>query len=207
MIEQFQQLNITEIGDFRKTGKSNIIPAEVQAYILQIDRAVEVYRFEGNITRAAKKLQSEFAKEGICFNTARNRIYDAINIFHINSTVRNEAWDQYYADKMEDLAKLAIVLDDYGEARRCYMKAHEMRTKRDEAAYDPDKMKPIDEIVSPDVSFERLGLKDVNLKKLWVNTNKFIDKLDIKTAEKNKIKEEVAAVTGEPIDIDHEEIK
>lgn len=205
MIEKFRELPLPALNDFRKTGESKLIPEDLQQYILHIGSAVEIHKIEGNISRAAKQLQKKF--EGICFNTARNRVYDAINIFHVNSTVLNEAWDQYYADKFEDGAKIALKGGDVGEWRRCLSRAHECRTNRDEAAYDPATMRPIDEIISPDVTHERLGITKMNKKQLWIDSKKFINDLDLKSEEKDKLLEEIAIELNEALDVDHEEVK
>jgi hypothetical protein len=205
MIDRFRNLPVEIVQDFRKTGKSQGIPAEIQEYISQVDRAVEIYRFEGNISRAAKKLQEQFPD--ISHATARNRIYDSLNLFHLNNTVKNCSWDQYYADKMEDLAKLAIADDNITEARRCFERAHSLRTNKDENAYDPEKLKPVEQIISPDVSHSRLNITQHNLNEIWKKTQEFIlDLKDVDSKEKERLLAEAASNLGQPIDVDYEDV-
>ena len=121
MIDRLEKLHPDIVQDFKRTGKSTAIAPDLQQYILQLDRVAEIHQFEHNVSRAARKLQETFPN--LTFMTARLRVYDAINIFHLNNTVKAEAWDNYYADRMEDLGKLAIASDNLSEARRCEERA------------------------------------------------------------------------------------
>jgi len=140
-------------------------------------------------------------------------VFDAINFFHLNNTVRNEAWDYYYADRLEALGQKAEkTFDDapaevkfsglIQEARRCYERAHALRTKRDENAVDPESLRPKDFLINPDVSPERLGLKKQSIKQLWSDTSAFIKKLELEEEEKERLLKESAEV----IDVDYEEL-
>jgi len=200
-LESLDKLPVEIIQDFRRTKKSAAIPQPIQQYILQLDRAIEIYNYEGNISRAARQLSSDF-HGNISFATARSRIYDAIHYFHLNNTVKNEAWNMYYADKMEDLAKLAIQQKNLTEARRCFEKAKSYRTDKQDKTIDPRDIKIKDQVISPDVSAERLGLEKFNLVEIWDETEEIIDNFDIESEHKKRIKKEAAQV----IDIEHEEI-
>ncbi len=206
MIESFRKVPIEALKEFRQTGISKYIPNDLQRYIQQIDRAIELYRFDGNISRVAGKLIAEFAQDDLSMSTARSRIYDAINLFHLNNTVKNVAWDNYYADKMEDLAKLSIAADNITEARRCYEKAHAFRTSHNENDYDPDKLRPVEKIISPEVTPQRLGLHGDNLNKMWIKAQLFINELPIEDKEKARLLREASQNINLPIDVDHEDI-
>ena len=202
-LAEIEKLPVEVIQEFRKTGKSSGIPEYLQKYILNLNKAIEIFSFEGKISRAAKKLINEFPDDKMCFRTAQNRINDAITYFHLNNTVKIEAWNNFYADKMEDLAKLAIKMNNITEARRCFEKARTFRTDKDENAIDPDKLKLKDHLINPDIDPERLGLTNVNLKNLWVKAEEFIDKLDLEPQEKERLKIEAAEATN----ADYEQIK
>ena len=202
-LAEIEKLPVEVIQEFRKTGKSSGIPEYLQKYILNLNKAIEIFSFEGKISRAAKKLINEFPDDKMCFRTAQNRINDAITYFHLNNTVKIEAWNNFYADKMEDLAKLAIKMNNITEARRCFEKAKAFRTDKDENAIDPDKLKLKDHLINPDIDPERLGLTNVNLKNLWVKAEEFIDKLDLEPQEKERLKIEAAEATN----ADYEQIK
>jgi hypothetical protein len=107
-LERIQALGPEIIEHFRTTGQSNTIPAELQEFILQLDASARVLRFESNITRAAEKLRREFPN--LNFHTAKSRIYDALSFFYLDMAVSQSVWDNYYADKYEDLAKICMDL-------------------------------------------------------------------------------------------------
>ncbi|MDA3912280.1 MAG: hypothetical protein PF448_13080 [Bacteroidales bacterium] len=204
MIEQFRKLHPDILKDFRKDGKSSAIQEKLKSYIIHIDRAVEIYRFDGNISRAARTLEKEFPE--LSFNTARSRIYDALNIFHVNSSVRNSAWDNYYADKMEDLAKLSIAADNITEARRCMEKAHMFRTKEDDQMLNPDDFKMKQTIVSPNIDHTRLGIGKHDLKIIFKESVEMIESRDIERPKKDSLINEVALATGQTIDTEYEDV-
>lgn len=184
---EINDFSIDEIQKFRKTGKSLVISDRLKKYILHLDKSIEIFNYEGNISRAAVLLIDEFPEDNLTFRTAQNRIYDAINYFHLNNTVKNEAWNNYYADKLENLAKLALGSWNITEARRCYEKARTFRTDKDENLIDPDELNARDFIINPDINLDRLGLPNVNLKTLWTETVDFIEILDIDKKDKERL--------------------
>lgn len=90
MIDKLEKLDPEIISDFRKNRKSEAIAPALQEYIIHLDRAAELHNLHGNVSRVAKELAKEFPDQ-ISFQTARQRVYDAINYFHLNSNVKNEA--------------------------------------------------------------------------------------------------------------------
>lgn len=179
-----QKLPIEVIKDFRLNRTSEAIPIKLQVYILEIDRAAEIFlhEHEHNVSRAALKLTETFPD--MAHNTARQRIYDAINYFHLNSTVKEEAWNNYYADRMEDMAKFALSKNNLTEARRCMQQAREYRQHAVINSIDPEEFKPHFYLISPEVDAELLNLPNFNLKKLWTETKDFIN--DLPVDSKNK---------------------
>lgn len=207
MLDKLDKVPLDEIAEYRRTGNSQIIPIELQKYITQLDRAVELFRVNGNISTVAKTIMAEFANDKLSFNTARNRVYDAINMFYLNNTVKNLAWDMYYADKFEDLARVALAADNITEARRCFEKARELKTKHDESAYDPEKLRPAIILVGPDYNNERLGIGKYNKKELWPELQQLIKNVpDIGEEDKTRLLNETALELGiDTIDIDYED--
>ena len=134
------------------------------------------------------------------FKYAQDIVYASINYFHLNNTVKNVAWDMYYADKMEDYAQAAILIGNIDLAMKCTDKAHEYRTKRDESAIDSSKIAPNTYILSPDITPEIIGLRgDIDLKVLWKkkrqvfdDATKFINGLDIRDEQKVELIKETA---------------
>lgn len=202
MYKELEKLHPDIVQHYRRTGKAEGIPEKVKEFIDILDRAAEIFNTEKNIARAARMLQGDF---DIAFQTARQRIYDAINYFHLNNTVKEEAWHNFYADYFENLAKLALAKDDLTEARRNVERAMSARIKAASIHIDPDQLQPKDQMLTPDITNERLGLPDVNLKKIWNDTEEFIDNLNISNEKKEEVKNEARENLGIPEDVDHEE--
>jgi len=180
------------IQDYRKTGKSLAIPKELQQFIKELDAVIEIkqtQRFD-NISRLARTLMTRFTH--LNFSTAKERVYDAYNLFHVNDTVTEDVWDSVYADKMEDLAQLCVAKGKEEEARRCLKDAHEMRTK------SKNKLKAEDfkgnvyivsiDIKPEDLGFERGNLKDIARRELDGHYRKLINSFDnISDADKVRL--------------------
>jgi len=157
-LQEIDKLPVELIQQFRQTRVSKSIPEYLQRYILHLDKASELFNLKGNITDICKELQLAFPEDDLSFSTAKNRVFNAINFFHLNNTVRNEAWDHYYADRLEALGKKAEDAYDADpakfsgniqEARRCYERAHALRTKKDENAVDPELLRPKEFLMNP----------------------------------------------------------
>jgi hypothetical protein len=204
MREELTKLDQDIIENFRNTGNGSGIPQKMQDYILQLDRSIELYRYDGNISRCAGRLRKEFCN--ISFNTARNRIYDAINLFHLNNSVRNEAWDNFYADKMEDLSRLAIASNDVKSALNCLKEAHRLRTMREDDGINKELLAPPTFIMSNDISVTDLNIEDRDMRKISKKYNKkeyarMINSLPIEDDERERLKQD-ADIT----DVDFEDV-
>lgn len=204
MKQELAKLDQEIIENFRRTGNGSGIPEKLQDYIRQLDRAVELYRFDGNISRCAGKLRKEF--DNISFNTARNRLYDAINLFHLNNSVRNEAWDNFYADKMEDLSRLAVQDNDWKSALNCMKEAHRLRTMREDDGINKDLLAPPTFIMSNDISVTDLNIEDRDMRRIskrYQNKEyaRMINSLPIEDDERERLKQD-ADIT----DVDFEDV-
>lgn len=205
-LKDLDTLPVEIIQDFRRTGQSMAIPDHIKTYILQLDRAVEIHNaeHEHNVSRAAMRLMETFPT--ISLNTARARIFDAINYFHLNNTVKAEAWDNYYADRMEDLSKYALT-SSITEARRCMEKAREYRKEAASNILDGEELKPHVILISPEVNPDLLGLKDFNLKQLWKETKDFIEELPIDKMDKRNVMQDAAENLNQIEDVDYEDVE
>lgn len=111
-LQDIDKIPTEVLQQFRKTRKSMAIPEYLQRYILHLDKAAELFNTKGNINEICRELITAFPDDGLSFTTAKRRVYDAINFFHLNNTVRNEAWDMYYADRLEALGRKAELAFD-----------------------------------------------------------------------------------------------
>ncbi len=77
----------------------------------QLQFAAEIYEYERNITRAAKQLRVRILasqKIDVPVRTCKARIYAALDYFNIDNNVAIKVWENDFADKYQDLAKLAM---------------------------------------------------------------------------------------------------
>jgi len=198
--DQFEALHPDIVQNFRLGKLSAGIPENVQRFILAMDEVPEYHRRHPNISKCCRVLMEKFPTQYTSFRYAQEIVYASINYFHLNNTVKNAAWDMYYADKMEDYAQAATLKGNIDLAAKCTDLAHKYRTNRDESAIDGGKLAPNTYVLSPDITPGILGLRgDIDLKTLWKKkrqlfdeSTKFIQALDIRDEQKVELKKEIA---------------
>lgn len=190
-LQKLESLPPEIIADFRRTKRSEAIPVKLQNYILDLEAVIEIRETEkfDNINRLARMLMKR--RPDLHFKNAILRVYDALSFFHVNENASNDVWDKVYADKMEDLAKLAIARGKEEVAYKAFIKAHEYRTKSESRIRAEDLKAPIF-IISPDIRPEDLGFEKASLMEISRKANegkyiKLIDSLPIDDDEKKKI--------------------
>ena len=196
--EQFERLHPDIIKSFLQTGKSQAILEKLQQYILMIDRIPELQRVYPSVTRCAKALVALYPQFDLAFDTARTIIYDAINYFHLNSTVRNDAWNNYYADRAEELHQICVKSGDLKVASVYLNMAKEWRFNPNENAIDVSKLKPRAYVLSPEITKRMLGLKEstpieaVNTERIkqYREAVKVINSYPINSEEKERLIDE-----------------
>lgn len=120
-----------EIQYFLKNRKSEVIPADMQEYILQMDSMSRFFHYhKHSYTRAIECLRKEWPTLTIA--QARGIYRDALEYFYQDEGISARAWDLKYADAYDDLARLAIKADKLATAKAALDKAHELRTKQRE---------------------------------------------------------------------------
>jgi hypothetical protein len=198
--ERFESLHPDIIKSFLTRGDSEAISDDLKRYILLIDKVPELLRRYPSVSRCAKEMAVRYPEYDLAFNTLREIIWDAINYFNLNSTVKNEAWNNYYADKLEMLSNIAIASQNLGVARRCLSDAAKLRQNQNENGIDTSKLRPVIHVLSNKVTAKMLGIRgDYNLKTLWNErrkkydeAEKFIESLDVNSDEKDRLKNEAA---------------
>jgi hypothetical protein len=191
-LERIQALPPETLEHFRTTGQSTAIAAELQEFILQLDASARVLRHESNITRAVQKLRNEFPK--LNFHTAKSRIYDALNFFYLDMAVSQSVWDNYYADRYEDMAKICLAADKFEAARRNLDRAYELRS-RASAAINPDNIKPpvfiiTAELKPEDLGFENRKMYDIARKDEEGQYLKLIENLNTTNENKQRLRDD-----------------
>jgi hypothetical protein len=127
LLQRLHEVDADVLADFIRKRKSTALPEDLQQYAVHLNAVPAiVHKMGANMMRVVKALQAQFPE--LNFSTARQRYYDAMNFFHIDDTVSTAAWDNYYADQLDKLALLCIAADKHDTAKRCYDKAHQLRT-------------------------------------------------------------------------------
>lgn len=120
-----------DIQYFLAQRKSDIIPVDMQDYILQLDSMSRLFHYhKHNYSRAVECLRKEWPQLTIA--QAREIYRDALEYFYQDDGISARAWDLKYADAYDDLARLAIKADKLATAKAALDKAHELRTKQRE---------------------------------------------------------------------------
>lgn len=193
-LETLDKLHPDIVHHFLQTGESKGIPEEVQLFLKQIQYAAEIYEYERNISRAAKKLRIRILTEqkiDVPVRTCKSRIYSALNYFNIDNNVAVKVWENDFADKYQDLAKLAISNDDLRTAKACYDAARDSRIAASEAAARESDWAPVF-IISPEITAEQMGFAKESLKVIAKKNNEgyyinLIDSLPVDKKEKKRL--------------------
>lgn len=149
-----------DIQYFLAQRKSDVIPADMQDYILQLDSMSRLFHYhKHNYSRAVECLRKEWPQLTIA--QARCIYRDALEYFYQDDGISARAWDLKYADAYDDLARLAIKSDKLATAKAALDKAHELRTKQREQ--ESQKWQPPIYLVNINVRPEDLGYQSQRL--------------------------------------------
>lgn len=193
-LEKLESVHPDLITTFLTTGEGEGIPKDVQVFLKQLQWASEIYEFERNITRGAKKLRVRIAAEQhltLDVRTCMSRINQAIGYFNVDCNVGIKVWENDFANKYEDLAKVCSAKRDYKMQKACMDQALECRRRASEMA-EADRDLGVVFIISPEVTPEELGFQKKNLKEIAAKHNKgfyvsLIDGLPIESVEKKRL--------------------
>ena len=193
-LETLDKLHPDIIHHFLETGESKGIPQELQQFVMQLQYAAEIYEYEKNITRAASKLRLRILAEqkiSMPVRTCKARVYAMLNYFNVDNNVSVKVWENDFADKYHDLAKLAIANDDIKTAKSCYDAARQARIAASEAAARESDWAPVF-VISPEITAEQMGFTKQSLKEIAKKNNEgfylnLIDSLPIEKHERKRL--------------------
>lgn len=196
-IEKLSSLHPDIVSDFLDTGESLAIPVEMQLFIMQMQWAMEVWENERNMNRAAKLLKERvmfLQKIRISISTAKKRIGDALQYFDVDEQVAQHVWDRDTANKLEDLAKLAVATNNIREARNCYIEANELKKRANEEAEARDQKGPVF-IITNTLTHDDMGFEKENLKKIAAKYNEgfylnLINNLPVDKEDKKRLRKD-----------------
>ena len=193
-IDRLDAIHPDLILAFLTGGKGEGIPVDIQLFLKQLQWAAEIYEYERNITRAARKLRIRINAEQverIEERTCMSRIYQAINYFNVDCNVPIKVWENNFANKYEDLAKICAVQRDYKSQKACYDAALECRRRASEVA-EADRGLGVTFILSPEITAEEMGFAKRSLKEIAAKHNRgfylnLIESLPLEKAEKKRL--------------------
>lgn len=211
-IDRLDAIHPDLISAFLTGGKGEGIPVDIQLFLKQLQWAAEIYEYERNVTRAARKLRIRInAEQGerIEERTCMSRIYQAINYFNVDCNVPIKVWENNFANKYEDLAKICAVQRDYKSQKACYDAALECRRRASEVA-EADRGLGVTFILSPEITAEEMGFAKRSLKEIAAKHNRgfyinLIESLPLEKAEKKRLLRDADIEDAEIIqDIDND---
>jgi len=193
-IEKLESVHPDLINNFLTTGNGEGIPEDVQIFLKQLQWAIEAYEYERNITRAARQLKQRIAAQqhvSLDLRTCQVRINQAISYFNVDSTVGIKVWENDFANKYEDLAKVCSAKRDYKMQKACMDQALECRRRASEQA-EADRDLGVVFLITPEVTPEELGFQKKSLKEIAAKHNRgfylsLIDDLPIESSEKKRL--------------------
>lgn len=206
-LDKISTLHPDVIDEFVRTGSSSVIPVDLQNNINQMVYAIQIYRTERNISLAAKKLQVRTkAEQGVDLNinTAKSRIYAALSYFDVDCNVSENVWLRDYANKYEDLVKIALAKGRPDVAKGCMDAALDCRLRA--TAADRQASLGVVYVMSAEIRAEDIGFpsrskKEIARKALDGQYAKMIDALNISADDKKRLRED-----ADISDVDYEMI-
>ena len=182
-LERIEQLHPDLVSAFLATGKGDAIPQELQSFLLQLQWAMEIYEYERDVARAARKLRMRVAAEQHAkmeMRTAQARVYEAINFFCTDNNVPVKIWETMYANQFERLAKMCALAGDYKTQGKCYERA------------ETDTALGVTFILSPEITAEEMGFAKRSLKEIAAKHNRgfylnLIESLPLEKDEKKRL--------------------
>lgn len=198
-LERLRQLDSETVRNFMVTRKDDMIEEDLRGYILQLNSAASIIHHQGaSLTRVTRALRLEWPE--MTYSEARTVYYDALQFFYIDDSISAEAWDNYYADRMEDIFRLAVKMNRLDIALKASAKAHEYRTRNRDVIRPGDWQPPVF-IVSEDVDFTRMGYKKKSVYDAVRRNEKkrlgmIIDELPVTDRERERLREEAGVDTA-----------
>ncbi|HMM02026.1 MULTISPECIES: hypothetical protein [unclassified Dysgonomonas] len=193
--EILSKLDPAIISHFLETGQSEGIPPETQQWLQEISMAYEEYDKNRNISKAAESLKVRITakfRNKISVRTCQERIYSALEYFHVDNIVSDKVWYIDFANKYEEDAEKAIQAEDFRAAYMFRKAAEECREKSSVAASLDVKFIPVF-LISSDISIIDAGFEPKNLKEIAKKDNegyyvRQINSLPIDEPEKKRLR-------------------
>ena len=203
-LDQLKSIDPAILQDFLEKRNPNGIREELREYILQINAVPAIIHYKGaSLTRVAQSLRRQFPN--LTYAQARGIYEDAMNFFYFDDSVTSDAWDNYYAEQYDNLARLSIAMNKPDVAIKAFEKAHDLKVRATDRIKTADWAPPIfvisSKIKPEDLGYAHKSLYDIARKAEDGFYKKLIDNLPVSDAEKQRLTKE-----ADIKDTDYEEI-
>lgn len=191
LISQLRLLPTPVVQSFLKSKNAVKcgLSEELGDYILEINDSAQLLKEHPNLSDCAKELMVLHPEMSL--TSARRRVSESIAYFNTACDVTAEVWNLYFADEMMTLYKEAMKDKNVKEARLCLERAREYRIAAAAQSVNPDLIKYKEQLVSPDVELDRMGIRRENIITSYKRALEIIDSRDISSADKERLKREL----------------
>ncbi len=189
-----EKTQMDQLQGLIERGEVRDLPAPMVEYFEQIDYIRSLYlRWQSKsfIINAVTLKWPSLNKIKI------SKIYnDTLNFFYLDNDIKVEAWRNIYAERLDNMAALAVEMNDLEEARRCLKDAAEIRgvNKEQPPELPPDLLDRRPVLYTMDI--QKLGIPKIDRNKLA----SFIDSFEISEVQKQKYKKE-ALIEDTPFEL------
>lgn len=202
-LDQLQTLDPEVLQNFLETKISHAISKELQDYIIKINAVPSIIHYNGaSVSKATKLLMQQF--RGLTYSEARSIYYDALNFFYIDDNVSSDAWDNYYAEKIEDLARYSIGVNRPDVALKAFLEAHRLKVRNSDRIKPGDWKPPVfiinNKIKPEDLGYEKQSIYEINRKAESGFYAKLISSLPTSEKQKASLRQDAGVE-----DVDYEE--
>lgn len=188
-----------ELQEHIEHGTITKMPAEDVLYFDQLDfiRCLFNKYNSKNYIVTATSLKYKISKY-----LATKLYFECLNFFNLDNPVKVKAWANIYADRLDDMAALALEMNDVETARRCFADATKYRgVGRDTPEQIPEELLDRRAIFYT-TSLKQFGIPEANRQELAA----FIDALNISSLERMKLRRE-ALIEDVPCTLYEEDAK
>lgn len=178
--EALENVNLDLLQHFIKTGKHNF-PDDLVIYLELLELVRSMYSKYETKNFIINTLMSDIY--GLSRHFANKLYYDALNFFYSDNSIKQKAWENIYANHLDNVAYLALEKDDLDTARKCFLDAARLRGAGKNSGWEIPSDYATKPIVIYTMDAEEAGIPQVSKKELA----EFIDNLP-EISEKDRIR-------------------
>lgn len=200
MLQRLREFDSQLVEQFLSDRKSASIPLDLQTYIIRINAVPAIIHHNVNsMSTVVRELKKQF--KDLSYSQARDIYYDAMNFFYVDDAISAEAWDNYYAEKQEQLARLAIELNKVDSASKCFQQARAYRMSAAERIKPGEWKIPVfilsNKIRPEDLNYKSQKIYDIIRKDEEGRYTKMINGLPVTEADKKRLKQDAGIQDAE----------